>query len=276
MHADDWGGLGPALLFCPGNRPERFVKAAERSDGVIVDLEDAVPVDQKEDARRAVGRSDLDPDRTLVRVNSGSPRELDRDLAALAGTGFRRIVAGKCESVDELDVLTGFDVVPQIETPLGLLRIEAIAAHSAVVAVFWGTEDFVQLLGGVSGREPDGDLIDPLRHARSRVLIAAAAFGKPAIDAPFTDYSDSDGLAHRAAAAARSGFTASACVHPNQVRTVRDAYRPDAEAVARAQELVARAAQADGAFASGGAMIDAPIVLQAQRVLARAAALPPL
>ncbi|HEY0247215.1 MAG TPA: CoA ester lyase [Gryllotalpicola sp.] len=265
---------GPALLFCPGNRPERFAKAAARADAVIVDLEDAVPAAQKEDARRAVVASGLDPRTTLIRVNAGSSAELDRDLAALDGSGFRLLVAGKCESVDAVAALSDYDVVPQIETPKGYLQLEAIAAHPAVVALFWGTEDFVEQLGGTAARDGSGRLIDPLRAVRARLMLTAAAFGKPAIDAPYPDYSESGltGLGAQARDAARSGFLASACVHPAQVPVVRTAYRPDEAAIARARQVLADAEGTGGVFASGGGMVDAPVVEQARRVLARAAA----
>jgi citrate lyase subunit beta/citryl-CoA lyase len=265
--------VGPAFLFCPANRPERFAKAAVRSDAVILDLEDAVPAAEKEAARRAIADSALDASRTLIRVNTGSEAELENDLAMLSGTDYRYLVAGKCESTAMLDRLADYDVVPQIETPKGYLALSEIAAHPAVVALFWGSEDFVHLLGGTASRDSEGRLVDALRIVRASILLVAASVEKATIDAPYTNYSDLTGLEVQAQDAARSGFIGTACVHPNQVAVVRSAYRPTAETVDWASRVVADAADNQGAFATAGAMIDAPLVEQARRVLARASAL---
>ncbi len=80
--------LGPALLFCPADRPDRFAKALERADAVILDLEDAVAPENRGAAREAIAAADLDPARVIVRVNELGTPDFDADLAALAGTAY--------------------------------------------------------------------------------------------------------------------------------------------------------------------------------------------
>ena len=89
--------LGPALLFCPADRPERYAKALAAADTVILDLEDAVAPEGKTGARTALAAADVDADRVIVRVNPASTPELARDLAALQGTPFRRLMLAKAE-----------------------------------------------------------------------------------------------------------------------------------------------------------------------------------
>src|SRR5690606_28097979 len=89
--------LGPALTFCPAARPERFEKALDRSDGVILDLEDAVSADAKAAARGAVIESELDPSRVIVRVNPLDSDAIVADLSSLSQTDYRTIMVAKAE-----------------------------------------------------------------------------------------------------------------------------------------------------------------------------------
>jgi citrate lyase subunit beta/citryl-CoA lyase len=134
----------------------------------------------------------------------------------------------------------------------------------------WGAEDLIAALGGQGSRGPDGRYRDVARHARSTVLIAAQAAGRPAVDSVYLDIADLAGLALEAADAAASGFSYKACVHPSQAEVVRAAFRPSAEALAWARRVIA-AAPAGGALSLDGQMIDAPLVRQAERIVAQAA-----
>jgi len=89
--------LGPAILFVPGDRPERFAKAADRADAVIIDLEDAVAPADKERAREALRASDIDPARTIVRVNARGTADHALDVAAVSATGYRILMLPKAE-----------------------------------------------------------------------------------------------------------------------------------------------------------------------------------
>lgn len=263
--------MGPALLFCPADRPDRFAKAAARADAVILDLEDAVAADAKAAARDNVVASHLDPGRTIVRVNALDTSHTAADLNAVLCTDYRTVMVAKAESAAAVGRLDPrLTVIALCETARGVVEAAAIAALPHVVALMWGAEDLVASLGGTSSRRPDAGYRDVARYARSHVLVAAAAHGAAAIDAVHVDIHDVAGLAREAEDAAASGFTATACIHPTQVSVVRDAYRPDASTVAWARAVLAAAEGRRGVFAFEGQMVDEPVLRHARQVLARA------
>ncbi|MCL1869116.1 MAG: CoA ester lyase [Promicromonosporaceae bacterium] len=267
--------LGPALLFCPADRPDRFAKALDRADAVVLDLEDGVGHAHKEAARQAVVDNPLDPTRTVVRVNAAGTREHHADLAALARTAYRTVLLPKADGrfVGPLVTPDGapYAVVALCETAAGVVAASALAARPDVVALAWGADDLVASLGGSSSRLADGRYRDVARYARSSVLLAAGAAGKAAVDAVHLDITDLDGLRDEATDAAAVGFAASLCVHPSQVPVIRAAYAPSDDDVAEARAVLAAAQRADGVFALDGRMIDGPLLAQAHAVLRRAA-----
>lgn len=262
--------LGPALLFCPADRPDRFAKALERADAVILDLEDAVAHEAKAAARAALTSHPLDPARVIVRVNPPGTPACAADLAALARTDYTRLMVAKAEDPSALAPLGAFELIALCETARGVVAAEALAAHPSVVALMWGAEDLVASLGGTSSRTKRGRYRGVARHARARVLLAAGAAGRAAIDAVFLDIAGLDGLACEARDAAASGFAATACIHPSQVETIRAAYAPGPEAIAVAQGLLAAAVRQPGVFVHEGQMVDEPVLRHARSVLRRA------
>jgi citrate lyase subunit beta/citryl-CoA lyase len=265
---------GPALLFCPADRPDRYGKALAAADGVIIDLEDGVGAGAKDTARAALLATPLDPARVIVRVNAAGTAEHDADLAALGQTGYRLVMLPKSETRAQLDALGGrWQVVALAETPAGILNAAQIAAAPNVAALMWGAEDLTAALGGRSSRLPDGRYRDVARHARSAVLLAAAASGKPAIDSVWVNIPDLAGLAAEAEDAAASGFALKACIHPTQVAVVRRAFQADEEQVAWARRVLDAVQASTGQRGSGaikvdGQMIDAPLIRQAEAILA--------
>jgi len=262
--------LGPALLFCPADRPDRYAKAADRADGVILDLEDAVLPADKAAAREHLAAVHLDPARTVVRVNPAGTPDLVEDLHALAGTPYRTLMLAKTAGRADVRELAAYDVVALVETAAGVVEASAIAAEANVVALMWGAEDLVASLGGTASRRDDGTYRDVARHARSAVLLAAGAHGKAAVDAVHVDLDDADGLAAEAADAAASGFTATACLHPSQVDVVRAAYTPRPQDVRWARAVLDASAGQHGVFRFEGRMVDEPVLRHAERVLRRA------
>lgn len=262
--------MGPALLFCPADRPERYAKATDRADAVILDLEDAVNADAKVAARDALVAGPLDPARTVVRVNPVGTPDFDLDLAALAATPYRTVMLAKTADASQVAALPDHQVVALVETASGLVHVAAIAAAPNVVGLLWGAEDLVASLGGTSSRRPDGAYRDVVRHARSAVLVAAGAHGKVAVDAVHLDIGDTEGLRTEALDAVASGFGATACIHPSQVEVVRAAYRPDDDEVARALAVLAAAVGRHGAFRWQNSLVDGPLLKHAEAVLRRA------
>lgn len=262
--------MGPALLFCPADRPERYAKAAERADTVILDLEDAVAPGAKAAARELLVADPLDPARTIVRVNPVGTPDFALDVAVLARTAYRTVMLAKTASAAQVAELAGYEVAALVETAAGVAAVAEIAAAPGVVALLWGAEDLVASLGGTSSRLPDGTYRDVARHARSAVLVAAAAHGKAAIDAVHLDIADLDGLADEARDAAASGFAATACIHPSHVAVIRAAYRPSEDEVAWARAVLSAARTERGVFMHRGRMIDGPILKHAAGVVRRA------
>lgn len=269
-----WTPPGPALLFCPADRPERYAKAAAAADVVILDLEDGVGPDAKADARRALVAAELDPGRVVVRVNPDGTAEHAEDLRALADTAYRTVMLAKAESAEQVETLEGRDVVALCETPLGVTRAAEIAAAGPTVALMWGAEDLLAGLGGRSSRFPGagrpGPYRDVARTARSQVLLAAGAFRRFAVDAVHLDIRDLEGLREEAEDAAACGFAATACIHPTQVEVVRTAYRPTDEQLDWARRVLSAAAGERGVFAFEGGMVDGPVLRHAEALLARA------
>lgn len=293
-----WIPAGPALLFAPADRPERFSKAAERSDMVILDLEDGCRAESRESARQHIIEAELDPKKTIVRINPADTSEMPMDVAAVCRTAFRRIMLPKVESAADVDrVLSEFDeatpdniaIIALIETPRGVLNLAEIAGHEQVDALFWGAEDLTAALGGTSSRyaadeapttgggisgNPGGYREVP-RHTRTMILLHAAAAGKVALDSIHADTADVEGARAEAVDAAASGFVATAAIHPGLVPAIRQAYQPTEKQLAWARKVIEGAKNNSGAFAVDGQMIDAPLLRQAEVIGARVASTTP-
>ena len=261
---------GPALLFCPADRPDRFDKAAERADTVILDLEDAVAPADKDAARQAVASAlpRLGPG-TLVRVNAAGTPWHDDDVAMLAGAAHPSLMLPKA-SVAALEPLRSFTVLAICETAAGVLHAPEIAQDPACAALMWGGEDLVADLGGRSSRGPSGRYHPVVEHARLTVLLAAAAAGKTAVDSVHLDIADLDGLARESAEAVDVGFAAKTCIHPSHAPVIRDAFRPSEALLAWARGVTAAAETAGGVFRYEGRMVDEPVLRHARATLARA------
>ncbi|MBG6217427.1 citrate lyase subunit beta/citryl-CoA lyase [Arthrobacter sp. CAN_A6] len=266
--------LGPSLLFCPGDRPERFSKAEQRADSVIIDLEDAVAPAQKTAARVALVASSLDPARTVIRINPAGSPEFAADCDAVNRTRYRTVMLAKVESPSDVRQVVarieGCTVIALCETAAGVINAGEIAREPGVLGLMWGAEDLVASLGGTSSRNEAGGYRAVAMHARSQVLLAAGAAGIGSIDAVYVAIGDLAGLSVEADDAAASGFSAKACIHPSQADVVRRAYAPSAADVEYARDLLQEAESQGGVFQFRGRMIDEPILRHARRMVERA------
>ncbi len=275
MIAETWTPAGPALLFCPADRPERYVKALDRADVVILDLEDAVAPINKAAAREALVANPVPADRVIVRINPAGTEDHELDLQALQATAYRVVMQAKVEEPSQITA-HHLPTIALIETPMGALRVEEIVAAPNCVGLMWGAEDLVAGLGGSSSRfgegEPyAGEYRDAARYVRSRVRLAAGAYNKIAVDAVHIDIGDVDGLVAEVRDAVALGFTATACIHPSQAAHIREGYAPAPERVEWATKVLEGAVAYDGGvFALDGQMIDGPVLAQARAVLSRA------
>lgn len=271
--------LGPAIMFCPADRPDRYQKAADRSDAVILDLEDAVAPDDKPAARIAAveylaGIGAESRACTVVRVNPAGSEDFQADVTALAEAAPQYVMLAKAESADDVEALhrrmPEAQIIALCETAAGAAAAPLIAAHPAAAAMMWGAEDLIASIGGTSSRRSDGTYRDIARYVRSTVLLAAAAHGKAAIDAIYAEIADDEGLADEAADAVGSGFAAKACIHPGQVEVIRQAYRPTQEQLEYARALLSEVPHHGGVFQFRGSMIDGPLIRHAELVVQRA------
>jgi citrate lyase subunit beta/citryl-CoA lyase len=269
------------MLFVPGDRPERFAKAAASgADAIILDLEDSVVPTRKAAARAAV-RACLDEAANIVRmvrINPIDSGHLAEDMAVARGADA--IMLPKAEgraSIERLLDAWGSGCPPILpiatETPSAIFALgeyRQVAGH--LCGLTWGAEDLPATIGAAASREPDGRYTAPYETARSLTLFAAHAAGVAAIETVYPAIQDADGLAAYAARGARDGFTGMMAIHPAQVAAINAAFTPDAETVARAEAVVAafEASPAAGAIQLDGRMIDAPHLRQAQAILDRA------
>ena len=262
--------LARTLLFVPGTRPERFAKATgSGADLVVVDLEDAVPDADKDRARHAVADWLGGPGRAAVRVNGTSTAAYHDDVEALAGRpGLLAVVVPMAEDPAALGALhdrlgPSVGIVALVETAAGLLRAGELAAAPGVVRLAFGHLDFAADIGASTDDEA-------MLMARSTLVVASRAAGLAGpVDGVTTDLDDPAVCAEDAARSARLGFTGTLCIHPRQVEAVGAAFRPSPGQVAWARRVV-EASAAGGAVRVDGHMVDAPVIIRAQAILARA------
>jgi citrate lyase subunit beta / citryl-CoA lyase len=188
---------GPAWLFCPADRPDRYHKALNVADVVILDLEDAVSPSKRSGARDALrrfaGDGRVDFDRIVVRINGAETRDHIEDLTVVAEIGIRRVMVSKCEVPASVAAIS-HEVIALVETPRGLEEVGALAAEPNVVAIMWGADDLVAGMGGTASRHRNGTYRDVARYARSRALVAAKAHGRLALDGVRPDSLDATSL----------------------------------------------------------------------------------
>ncbi|KQN30041.1 MULTISPECIES: HpcH/HpaI aldolase/citrate lyase family protein [unclassified Sphingomonas] len=272
-----------SLLFVPGDRPERMVKARGLgADALILDLEDSVAPAGKAAARAHVAAALAEP-RTVplfVRINPLDSGLADDDLAAVLAGKPDGIVLPKAEgaaSLAALDArLSGDTVILPIatETPAAIFMLGSYGGVTdRLVGLTWGAEDLPAAIGAATSREADGSYTAPYQLARSLTLFGAHAARVAAIETVYPDFRDLDGLAAYAARGRRDGFTGMMAIHPSQVAVINAAFTPSAEDRAKAQAIVDLFAANPGAGALQieGRMVDAPHLKAAKAVLALAA-----
>jgi citrate lyase subunit beta / citryl-CoA lyase len=260
---------GPAVLFCPADRPDRYARALASADAIILDLEDAVAGDRKELAREALraGLADLPAERTVVRINPLRTPHGQADLELVLGSGLRFVMLPKAENPTEVEQLAPLSVIALCETARGIEAAHDIARATSCVGLMWGGEDLTADIGGWSSRGSDGTYLAHVSYARSRVLVAAAAARVAAWDGVYLDIPDLDGLRAECADAVAMGFTAKVAIHPSHAPVIRKAYRPSDRQVAWAEELLAAVEDAEsGVVNFRGRMVDGPLIAMARAI----------
>jgi citrate lyase subunit beta / citryl-CoA lyase len=265
-------------LFVPGNRPERFGKAlASGADTVVLDLEDAVALQAKGEARDAIARwflaaSDADRARIVVRINDAQASTFADDLQLLRDVRIQSVMLPKAESAAHVQAVRAAvphpRVLPLIESALGVANVQQVAGAEGVARLVFGTLDYALDLDLDIADSPDG-----LAQAASVLALASRVAGLPAPVAGVTpQLDDEQRLLADLAWSRRHGFGAKLCIHPRQVAPIHAALTPDARTIDLARRVLAAEAASPGAAQLDGRMIDRPVVLQAERTLRRAGA----
>lgn len=263
------GAVPRSYLFVPASRPERYAKAfAAGAHAVIVDLEDAVAPAEK-DAARAALASALPPEApALVRINAAGTPWFDDDLRLCRDRRVTAVVVPKAEDAAVLGHIHAMldaraRILPLIESARGLWHADGIARAPGVGRLLFGSIDF-QLDLGVA----DDELV---AYRAQLVLVSRVAELPPPVDGVTTAIDDADALERDLKRARRLGFGGKLCIHPKQVGPVNAAFRPAPDEVAWARRVVAAAAGSGGAaVAVDGRMVDRPVLLTAQAIIAAA------
>jgi len=269
-------------LFVPADSEKKIAKALDSdSDAIIFDLEDSVAPANKGAARDILKNLPQRTERPQLwaRINPLGSEFHREDLHLIGLADLHGIVLPKAESgadVVQLAHRTGNIPIHAIvtETPASLFGMLSYRdPKSPLVAMSWGAEDLSAALGASSKYDPDGSLSFTYRLARSLCLAAAVAAGAQPVDGIFADFKDEKGLRAEADAARREGFTGKLAIHPAQVPVINAAFTPSGEDVRHAEEIVAafEAHPDAGVLSVGGRMVDRPHLVQARRVLERAA-----
>ena len=261
-----------SYLFVPGDRPERFNKALlAGADVVIVDLEDAVAPAHKSAARNALAAWLDSPDSrpVMVRINAAQTAAFADDLRLCTHRAICRVMVPKAESAQVLAEvaarLPGKPLLPLIESAAGFDALRTVAAAPGVQRLVFGSIDFQADLG-IEGDD------DALLYFRSQLVLASRLAGLDApVDGVTQALDDAAAVERDTARARRLGFGAKLCIHPRQVAAVNRGFSPSATEIEWARRVVAAAqVSAGAAVAVDGRMVDAPVLLRAQALLARA------
>lgn len=255
-----------APLFVPGDRPERFAKAAlSGADAIIIDLEDAVAPVAKAQARDALQRGAEQSVPVIVRVNARGTKWYDEDIACVRMLKIFAVMLPKTNSTDDVSALRAAlgpssNVIALIESAQGLASARTIAA-SGVARLAFGSIDYCADLGCAHTREA-------LLTARSELVLASRlAEIPPPLDGVTAKVDDSELTRSDARHALELGFGGKLCIHPKQIASTLDGFAPSKAEVKWAENILAQSS--DGAVAHDGMMIDAPVRANAQRILAR-------
>jgi citrate lyase subunit beta/citryl-CoA lyase len=271
-------------LYLPGNNPGLMINSGlHSSDGIILDLEDSVAPEKKDEARflvrNALRQINFYGAERMVRINQGA-RGL-ADLHSVIPHNVNLILLPKCESAGYIkEVESEIEAVkkrhnsanevflmPIIETAMGVEKsFEIACASKNIVSLAIGLEDYTSDLGVARTVEGNESF-----YARTRIVVAAKAAGIQAIDSVFSDVSDMEALKETVRVSKSLGFEGMGCIHPRQISVIREGYAPDDAEIEKSKKIVLAFAEAKlkglGVVALGSKMIDPPVVSRAERII---------
>jgi citrate lyase subunit beta / citryl-CoA lyase len=261
-----------SFLFVPADRPERFAKAlATGADRIIIDLEDAVAPNAKAAARDILVNwlEGALASPVMVRVNAVTTTWYDDDMRAMAGLPkVVGLMLPKAEGIDAIaetraKLSENKSLVGLVETVRGVADLRAVAGTPGLSRLAFGTVDFC-LETGIEGQGPELDFV------RTQLTLESCLAGLFApIDGVTVDIKAPDVLETDITRARRYGFGGKLCIHPSQVDPINNGFLPSATSIDWARRVIEAAKSGAGAVTVDGKLVDRPIVLQAEKILAR-------
>ena len=266
--------LNRSLLFVPAH-DEKKIKSAllKRPDRIILDLEDAVPYTEKEQARKNISAFSKNSNEIIIRVNS-EIELIEKDIKYLENA--HSVIIPKIKTVSHFQFLLGIlaevitkktQIMPLIETPEAIEDIVAISGLcSQTSALIFGAEDYKSELGArtmASNRNMD--------YARSKILNTARCRNILAIDSPYLSYGSKKQMAAHYADSCTFGFDGCLLIHPNQISSCNEAYLPSFEELEWAQQVVSKMQEESGGpesiFVVNNSIVGPPMQKKALRLI---------
>ena len=262
-----------SVLYIPGSKERALEKAKTLPvDAIIFDLEDAVAVEEKTNARallaETLSTADYGGRAKIVRVNALDTEWGHADVEALKGVGADALLLPKVDSAEDVQALAelapGVAIWAMMETPLGILNAAQIAAHPALEGFVLGTNDLAKDLNTRFRADRE-----PLLTSLQMCMLAARAHGVVAVDGVYNAFKDDDGLRAECEQGRDMGFDGKTLIHPAQVEITNAAFAPSEAEIdlARRQIAAFEQAEADG---QGVAVVDGKIVENLHIVTAKA------
>lgn len=267
-----------SLLFIPANHPGMLQNVdIFDADGIIFDLEDGVALTEKDAAKDLLAsffkHFHLNNIEKIVRINEINDLDMimsvhiDTICLPKADVPALKMLDKKLSTLEKKYKLSHkIQVIALIETPESVLSALSIAKQERVNGLLLGAEDLSTYLG--VQRTFEGKEIE---FARNMVIYAAKSMGIDAIDTPYTDTNDIEGLKKDIEHAKQLGMNAKACIHPNQIESINQLFRPSQEEILYAQKILLAKEKADqeglGAFSVDGKMVDKPIIDRAIQMI---------
>ena len=270
-----------SLLFIPGNNPSMLLNAdIFMADSIIFDLEDAVSVTEKINARNLVENylttSSVLPKQIVLRVNAIDSKWFIEDISLLKTGKINyllipkvdkeviKVAVDKLSEFERLENLEETKIIALVETAKGIVELDYIAQNNRVIGVLLGAEDLTNDLE-IKRTKTSEEIF----YARSKVIYTCAANKLIAIDTPYTDINDYVGLEKDSLYSNSLGMKARAAIHPNQLEIINRVYSPSLEEIKWAQEIIELHEKNKhlGAFQYKGKMIDKPIINKAYKIV---------
>ena len=280
-----------SMLYVPGNKSNLFDKAVNSAaDGIIFDIEDSVPISEKESARESIreftDKLGQHKKEVFVRVNSMKSGIVENDVHGIVNKKVSGIILAKTESEKEISDLAELieneekkygistkqiKIIALIESALGVINCHKIGkSKERVIGIAFGAGDYMSDLGlditNISNNQEE------LLFAKSSIVNICKAFGLEAIDSPYLlSLKDVKKFEKEVNIAKKLGFSGKQCIHPNQIEFVNQSFSPTKKSIEHSKRLIKAFEEAEnlgmGAVSFEGKMIDIMSYKQAKKVL---------